>query len=179
MYITPEWVQAIASIATLGTAGAALKIALDGPRRSARFAEEYRALSKEADDRRAMRVGVFATLMRCRSQMLHVDAVTALNLVDVAFIDAPNVRESWRHFLVAAGAKPFNATALIERYHGIIHAIAREMKLSDSISLTDVQAAYYPEAFGTMDEAALADAEEKLARRTARVMSDNEGRATN
>lgn len=177
MYITPEWVQAGAAIATLGAAIVATVIAANTPKRAAAFAEQYRREGKAADDRAQLRIGVFAALMRCRNQIVHVDAVTALNLVDVAFIDAPQVREAWKHFLVATTAEPFVAVSVVERYHGIIHAIAREMELSDRISLTDIQSAYYSRAFGTLDEAALAEAEEKISRRKlAEAMRSNEPR---
>ena len=88
MYITPEWVQAGAATATLAAAIVATVIAANTPKRAAAFAEQYRREGKAADDRAQLRISVFAALMRCRNQIVHVDAVTALNLVDVAFIDA-------------------------------------------------------------------------------------------
>lgn len=137
------------------------------PRLAARFGEQYRRESKAEDDRAALRLGVFSALMKCRAQILHPDAITALNLIDVAFIDSRSVRDAWRHFLQAANVpdEQFNAVALVERYQGLIHSIARDLNLGDQISLSDVQLAYYPQALGRLDQAAMADAEEKIARR--------------
>jgi hypothetical protein len=65
--------------------------------------------------------------MKCRAQILHADAITALNLIDVAFVDSGDVRTAYRSFLEATAMEPTPATTIIERYHVIIEKIARKL----------------------------------------------------
>lgn len=54
------------------------------------------------DERRASRqrkLDIFKTLMRTRKLPVHIDHVGALNLVEIEFIDQPNVIKSWKAYL--------------------------------------------------------------------------------
>jgi soluble lytic murein transglycosylase-like protein len=163
--MTPEWIQAIAAVLTLGAALAALRVAITSPERSARFAETYRSESKLADEQAALQRIVLASLMKCRAMILHQDALAAINLADVAFVNSKAVRDARNNFMSAAGEDPSQPVKIIERYHALIAAVVREMGLSDSITSTDIQGGYYPRMLGTLDDAAIADAEAKIAKR--------------
>jgi hypothetical protein len=103
--------------------------------------------------------------MRHRAELMAPDARAAINLVDVAFDDVLEVKEARQLFMEAANADPFHATTIVERYHHLIEAVARALSLQ--VSGKDVRLGYYPVAVSKLDEAAIADAEEKIARRQA------------
>jgi hypothetical protein len=68
-------------------------------------------------------------------------------------------------FTKAATAEPFDAEQLIARYLDLIASVAGALGLGDSIDRFDIESGYYPTALGKIDEAAIADAEKKLAER--------------
>ncbi len=162
-----DWIQAAASLLTMLAACAALIVAAKAPRLAAKFAEEYRRQSAAEEDRQKLRLGVFSALMKHRSEILAPDARAAINLIDVAFADQPEVRNARRLFIEASLGEPTNPTTIVERYHAMIEAAARAVNLSETITGFDVRSGYYPDAIARLDAAALADAEEKLARRAA------------
>jgi hypothetical protein len=103
--------------------------------------------------------------MKGRSAIAHQDTLAAINLLDVAFIDAKDVRDARSSFMAAATAQPFSADRLVERFHSLIIAVVREMGLNQSITPADIQQGYYPTVLSKLDEGALAEAEEKIARK--------------
>lgn len=166
--MSPEWVSAAAAILTLLAAVAALVIAWRAPKMAAELAETLRRQNQAADELQRFQMGVFATLMRCRAEILNPEARSAINLVDVAFPTDDGVRSARRLFLEAAAAQNGTPERTIERYHALIEAVARATDLSPYITGFDVRAGYYPEGVSKLDQAAIADAEEKIARRAAR-----------
>ena len=98
--------------------------------------------------------------------MFHPNAIGALNLIEVVFVDSPEVRVAWRHFHEET-VKPdnvFSGERLRERYLAIIEKIARDMGLSDRITIADIQNSYYPKGLGEADEAAFLETQDKLQR---------------
>lgn len=167
-----EWITAIAALLAFVVACSAMLAAWRAPRAAARFADELRKQAAAAESKDQTRRYVFTLLMARRNQLLHHEAITALNLVDVAFMDVSEVRTAYRSFVEASREKPFNAVRLYERYHALIEKVAVEMGFSNKVTPFDIRAGYYPEALGKMDEAALVEAEEKLARRAATEAND-------
>jgi hypothetical protein len=157
-----DWIQAGSSVLTMLAATAALIIASKAPRLAAKFAEEYRRQHAAQEEKQKLRLNVFLTLMRYRAELLAADARAAINLVDVAFDDQPEVRSARALFMEAAGQEPSVPTTIVERYHALIEAVARSLQLP--IDGKDVRLGYYPRAAGRLDEAAIADAEEKIAK---------------
>lgn len=164
-----SWVQAGAALLTMLAAFAALLIARKAPRLAAEWGERLRTESEKHAERHKLKMTIFIALMKCRAQILHVDAIAALNLIDVAFVDSTDVRTAYRSFMEAANCDPSQPTTIIERYYVIIEKIAHELGLADRITVFDVRAGYYPIALGRLDEAALAEAEEKIARKQHRA----------
>ncbi|RNJ63853.1 MAG: hypothetical protein EDM03_05670 [Porphyrobacter sp. IPPAS B-1204] len=158
-----DWLTAGAALCTLLTAVVAVYFAAKAPKKAAEWAEKYRRQSEQASEREKLRMQVFVALMKCRSQLLHQDALAALNLVDVAFSDVPAVREAYRSFHDATGEDPSSAEKIIERYHALIDKVSQAVGMADQISVSDIRAGYYPLALGRLDEAALAEAEAKIA----------------
>ena len=158
-----DWIQAAAALLTMLAAFAALIIAAKAPRWAAKFAEEYRQQNAAKEELQRFRMGVFSTLMAHRSEILAREARTAINLVDVAFAGVPGVRSARRLFIDATTSG--SSTNIVERYHALIEAVAREMDASEHLDGFDVRLGYYPIAAGKIDEAALIEAEEKIAKR--------------
>ncbi len=95
---------------------------------------------------------------------MHPNVVGPLNLIDVVFVDSPDVRVAWRHFLEATKEATFSPERLRERYLSIIDKIARDIGLSDKVTIVDIQNSYYPRGLGDMEEAAYLEALDKLQR---------------
>ena len=161
-----DWIQACAAVFTMLAAFTALWIASKAPRAAAGWAEKYRKQSEQATEAERLRMNVFVALMKCRSQILHVDAIAALNVLDVAFHDHPQVRNSYRFFIEATNETPSQPVKIVERYHAVIEKVAQAVGLADAFSPSDMQAGYYPMALGKLNEAALAKAEEQLAKKS-------------
>lgn len=175
--VITDWIQAGASVLTMLAAVAALVIASKAPKLAAQFAEQFRSRSATSEVVWRFQLQVFTALMAHRSEIMHPEARSAINTVDVAFAGFSEVRNARRLFIEATVAQPFDSTAIVERYHGLIEAVARALNLTDAISGFDVRAGYYPEAVAKLDAAAIADAEEKLARRAAQEAPKDVGRA--
>jgi hypothetical protein len=162
---TTDWIQAGASVLTMMAAIVAALIAAKAPRLAAKYAEDYRRENAKADEAARLKSLVFQALMKGRQEIMNADSRAAINLVEVAFHDDPKVRNARRMFTKAATAEPFDAEQLIARYLDLIASVAGALGLGDSIDRFDIESGYYPTALGKIDEAAIADAEKKLAER--------------
>ena len=160
-----DWIQAAAAALTMLAAFAALIIAIKAPRWAAKFAEEYRSQNAVIERVELLRLTVLTALLKNRSELLHPDARAAINLVDLAFPRDSGVRNA-RDLFIRASIES-DATNIVERYHALIEAVVRAMNFSQHLTGFDVRAGYYPEAIQRLDAAAIADAEEKIARRAA------------
>lgn len=162
-----DWIQAIASVLTLGAALLAVLIAWRAPEMAASYAEKYRRQTAEADEQRSLQLLVFRALMKGRSEILNQDTRAAINLVEAAFPKVPKVRAARRMFTKTAAADPFDAQAMIQAYIRLVEAVAEAVGLGDDVDQFDLESGYYPRVLGMMDEAAIADATAKLAQHAA------------
>jgi hypothetical protein len=160
--MTAEQIQAIAAVATFLAAALAVWATFRAPRLAAQFAEQLRVASQKEQEARSAKYLIFANLMQFRSQMLNPNAVASLNLIDVVFRDAREVRDAWRHFQAATQEEPYSFDRIRERYLAIIEKIARDLGLSESITIADIQNSYYPRALGEADEAGFLELQDKL-----------------
>ena len=157
-------VQAVAAVATFLAACVAVWAALRAPRLAAEFAERLRVQNQHIDEERRLQLGVFSTLMQFRRQPMNAHTTAALNLIDVYYINAAEVRHAWKHLYAAAVERPFSPERFTERYYGLLEKMARHLGLTDKISVTDIGTAYYSEAQGALDEAAILGAMDQLSR---------------
>lgn len=158
-----DWIQAGASILTLGAALLAVFIAWRAPEMAASYAEKYRRKTAELDEQRAFQILVFRALMKGRSEILQPDTRAAINLVEVAFPKAQKVRAARRMFTKAATAQPFDSQILVQSYLGLVSSVTEAVGLGDDIDQFDIESGYYPQVLSMMDEAAIAEATAKIA----------------
>ncbi len=159
-----DWLAVLAATLTMVAAFTAVYFASRAPKAAAKWAEAYRIQSEKAVEREKLRMNVFVSLMKCRSQLLHQDALAALNLLDVAFVEDKPVRDAYKSFIEATGEDPSSYTKILERYYVVIEKVAHAVGMSNHINAFDVRAGYYPNVLGKFDEAAIIEAEEKIAR---------------
>jgi hypothetical protein len=164
--MTAEQIQAVAAMLTFLAAALAVWATFRAPKVAAEFAERLRSDAQREVELRNQKLLIFANLMQFRAQMLHPNAVGALNLIDVVFADSPEVRIALRHFHEEAkkSDEAFSGDRLRERYLSIIEKIARDMGLSEKITISDIQNSYYPRGMGEADELAYREAQDKLSR---------------
>jgi hypothetical protein len=162
--ISPDWVQAIAAILTLGAAGLAVWATFRAPKLAAEFAEKLRNDTQSIEEQRRMKLYILTTLMQYRGQISNYNSVSALNLIDLVFADSQEVRGAWKHFNQATAAVPFSNETTMERYRQIINCIARDVGLNDKLSIQDIETAYFPKGLAELDEAMHLETQEKLQR---------------
>jgi hypothetical protein len=102
--------------------------------------------------------------MQNRAKIAGPDAVSALNVIDVVYCDSQDVRDAWRHFKAATVVDPISVEKIVERYLSLVEKMSRDLGLSRSISVADIESSYYPKALGHMDEAAYWEAQDKIRR---------------
>lgn len=156
------WLQAIAALLTMVAAVAAAIIAAKAPERAAHFAEKRRADMAKEEDRRRFQYQILQALMKGRRSLLHADTIAALNLVDLAFHDAPRVRSAYRLFI--STSVDGDAETLLQRYLDLLREVSTAVGMGEALHEDDFRLGYYPNALVRLDEAALADAEAKLAK---------------
>lgn len=171
---TTDWIQAVASLFIMVAAITALIIAWKAPRLAAKFAEEYRSQNAAREQMHLMQLHVFLQLMAHRAELANPLARQAVNSVDVIFAAHPEVRSARQMFMAAVNGRPTDSTIIVERYHSLIEAVARAVGIANLVGPMDIRLGYYPEAAGKLDLAAIAEAEEKIARREAVKQSPNE-----
>lgn len=150
------WIQATAAVATFLAACCAVWATFDGPKRAAELAEKLRRKNQQIDAQLLEKHQILKTLMTYRGVMISQEAVNALNLIDVAFVDAPEVREAYQQF--------WNSTAeqtawelKVERYNAIIERIVRHLGTSDLIKTSDIQRTYHPDLHAKLNQVQMAE----------------------
>lgn len=155
----------LADWAQFGTFGAALIAVFatyQAPKRAAEFAERLRREHVVEDHTQRQKELILATLMRHRAQILHHEAVAALNLLDVAFRSSRDVREAYQQFWNAISTEPPVPAALQrERFYKIIETIVRDMGIDNEIRASDIARAYYPNFMSKNFEVEVADVERR------------------
>lgn len=153
------WVQGLAGVATFLAACLAVKATIDAPIKAAEFAEKLRRDKEASDETARQQRQILTILLQYRAQILHYDVFNALNLIDLAFIDAVEVRRAWHQFHDAI-ENPSSFELKRERFAKIIEAIIRYLNLSDKITPQDVSRAYFPDFVGKQIDVFAAKVEE-------------------
>ena len=161
-----DWIIAGASTVTAIAALAAYFVAKAAPKAAAKFADEFRNQSVAREERQRLRTQVLISLLRGRRQWFHQDTIAALNVVDFAFDDVPEVRS--KYLLFVKQSTVGDADKLVKAYQDLTVEVARALGYGETMTEADMRLGYYPEMLGKLDESALIDAEEKLARRAAK-----------
>ena len=153
------WIQAGAAVATFMAACVAVWATFKAPKRAAEIAEQLRRTNDKADSERRSKAFILETLLRHRASIIHADAVNALNLIDIIFIDVPEVREAYQQFWNAT-AEPTPWELKVERYNTIIERIVRHLGMNDHIKASDIQRSYHPMGHAKIAQVQTAEMEE-------------------
>ncbi|MBI1686850.1 DUF6680 family protein [Caulobacter hibisci] len=158
-----EGVQAIASALTFLAACVAVWASFRAPRLAAQFAEQLRRDSAQSDEQRRLKMMIFTTLLQNRAHISHPDCVTALNLIDLAFIDDREVRDALAHFRAATDDTiRREGDRAAERFLVIIEKISRSLGMSDRITISDIRTPYYPTGLAELHEMQRLEMQDKL-----------------
>lgn len=150
------WLQAGAGVLTFGAAAWAVLAAYRAPKLAASFAEQLRRDHAAEEEAQREKKWILSTLMRYRGQMLHHDVVSALNMIDIAFLHSKDVREAYQQYWTATNTdNPFALRR--ERFFRIIAAIAGDLGLSQELRVADIERSYYPQFVGRRIEVELAE----------------------
>jgi len=140
----PDVVAAVCS--AIATAFAAFTT-WRGPVTAAKIADTLRRDGEISQERRRIKLNLFATLMQERSDPWTLECVRAFNIIDIAFYDCRPVREAWSELYSAYSAKQALPDHVAqERLRRLLEAMARELNLSDHLRLDDFARVYYPNA---------------------------------
>lgn len=116
------------------------------PITAAKLSERLRKDTELESERRRFRLNVFATIMQERAQIYSMDAVRALNSIDVAFSEATLVREAWAELYQALNTDPMPGHVVDERIRKLLREMAAELGISERLRLDDFGRVYYPKA---------------------------------
>lgn len=163
-------VQAVAAVATFLAACVAVWASFRAPKLAAQFAEQLRSSSTVADEVRRQKYLIFATLLENRSHIAAANCVSALNLIDLIFIDDREVRSALAHFRVATDDPNATDDRRVECFFSIIEKISRHLGLSDKITIADIRTRYYPTALANEHQVHQLEIQQKF-----RQLIDNNG----
>ena len=142
----PEWLNA-SSIAASLSAVAAIAAALAAwraPISAARLAEILRGQAQDAQEVRRIKLNVFGAVMQDRAEIWSEDAVRALNLLDIAFIDSREVRACWSELHQALNTSPPPPHVIDERIRRLLKAMATDLGLANELRPDDFARVYFP-----------------------------------
>lgn len=171
----PDWFTP-STIAVFLSAVAAVASAIAAwraPISAAKLAEIMRREAQDAQEARRIKLNVFGAIMQDRAEIYSEDAVRALNLLDVAFINAPDVRACWSELHQALSGNPVSPPHVIdERIRRLLKAMATDLGLADELRPDDFARVYFPTAL--LDDRNVRQLERKaaLARLTASPSAD-------
>ena len=144
-----------------------------GPRSAAKLAETIRRKSEWENDRKRMKVHVFATLMQERATMINHEAVRMLNSIDFVFHDNPDVRRRWASLFETYDPQLVNDTdEHRKRLPALLSAIATDVGMTDDLGDEDFHRVYYPNALAR--EAELRQLEQEQALRRMRPVEETQ-----
>lgn len=133
---------ALSAVATALAAFATWK----APITAARIAETLRRDSAAADERRRLRLHVFATLMSERKTLWSPEAVRTLNLIDVVFHDSRPVRDAWAELFASYDSnRRVPEHIQDERANKLLLAMAADLGLADGLRPDDLTRVYFPQ----------------------------------
>lgn len=134
---------AAAIFSAIATAFAACAT-LIAPKAAAQFAETLRRDAERHNERHRLKLQVFSTLMQERAQIASDQGVRALNLIDVVFNDAREVREAWAELFLAFYMKPLVQHVIDERLRKLLGEMAKDIGLDDQLRTDDLGRVYFP-----------------------------------
>jgi hypothetical protein len=151
--MSSEWLAAVAAIwAAFATTWAAVATskAVTATRNAPVDAAHVAASLQEANERRRLKLWVFATVMQNRHFLGEMESVKALNLIDTVFHDAPAVRDAWANLFSALNDQrnfpPTGPTPVIdERRTALLSGMATELGLIQNFRPDDFTRVYLPQ----------------------------------
>lgn len=90
-----QWLAVTAAVMSALATGLAAWATWKGPLAAAKAAERLRRQGDDDAERRRLKLWVFTALMQERGFLASIDAVRALNLIDVVYRDSTALREAW------------------------------------------------------------------------------------
>jgi len=145
--VTAEFLSAIAACLSFLATCAAAYATWYGPQNAARLAEEMRKQTQDLEEKRRNRLWIFGTLMQERAHYFSPQAARALNLIDVAFFEAHDVRQAWARLLEALD--PNNKATELEtrdRLRVLLEKMSQELNFNGRLTVADFERIYYPNA---------------------------------
>jgi len=139
-----ENIALLAAVFSAIATGFAAFAAWSAPRAAAKLAESLRREAERQNERRRLKLQVFSTLMQERAQIHSDDGVRALNLIDIVFNEAREVREAWSELFLAFHMKPTIQHVIDERLRKLLGTIAKDIGLADQLRNDDLGRIYYP-----------------------------------
>lgn len=134
-----------------------------GPRSAAKLSEEIRINSERANERRRMKLNLFATLMQERANIVSIDSVRMLNSIDFIFYDSVKVREAWAELFNVFQTNGIPHPQLQEdKLRNLLREMAADIGFSDSLKVNDLGRIYYPNALAKEEELRLLRQEQAL-----------------
>lgn len=116
------------------------------PRAAAKLSETLRREGERAQERQKSKLQVFSTIMQERAAVYSEEAVRALNLIDVVFIDLRKVRESWAELFLTFNLKPIPEHVLEERLRKLLISMAEDIGIGNNLRVDDIGRIYSPTA---------------------------------
>lgn len=132
---------------------------------SPRIAWQLARKSQQEEQKRSTRIGVFGSLMQNRHIPQSKEAVSALNLIDVAFHDCAEVRKLWREYHGMLSNNAFFQSAIgSEMTKAKLAELQAEMAkvLSFSIDHFDIERIYIPNWLNEEEELRIRERQNRL-----------------
>ncbi|MEP0323014.1 DUF6680 family protein [Bauldia litoralis] len=141
-----DWALVAAFLSAIAT-GFAAWAAILGPRIAAKIANNLKAEYDATEEKRKLKLQVFATIMSYRGATYSTEAVKSFNLIDIVFADARPVRDNWAKYLDSLDER--NAVPSHEknsRLLDLLRTMAEDLGLGEKFRMDDFQRLYYPKA---------------------------------
>ena len=153
--------QVLLGIFSVIATGLAAYATWAAPRSAAQLAEGLRSQAQRQEERRRLKLHVFASIMQNRATVGH-ELVQALNIIDVVYHDCKPVREAWSElFLSYDSALKIPPHVQDERMRKMLIAMANDLGLGDELRNDDFGRVYTPNVLA--EENRVRDLERKAA----------------
>lgn len=139
----------LAAFLSAVAAAASAIAAWRGPISAAKMAESLRSVSELANDQRRFKLNIFASLMQERAELYSSEGVRALNSIDIAFYNSPNVREAWSELYQSFHSNesnPIPPHVQDERLRKLLREMSLVLGFSESLRIDDFSRVYLPNA---------------------------------
>lgn len=149
-----DWVPLVTAVFSALATALAAYATWRAPRGAAELAERLRREAESASRREALQYEVFAALMQSRGgHFVSAEAVRAYNMIDVAFVDVPTVRDAWADLYAYYNAqRSLPDHVREERSRRLLIAMAAELGVGDRLRPDDFTRVYFPKLFAEQQE---------------------------